>query len=278
MKDTGERHIIHHHFTNKSELYLHLIHIATYEYAKMFISGKRVLDYGCGSGYGSHMLSETAASVTGVDISKEAVDFADREYKSGNLNFKTIAELGNEKFDVITSFQVIEHVPDDKEYAGKLKQLLNPGGILIISTPDKKHRLFNYIQQPWNIYHLKEYTPETLEKLLKKYFRQVEILKIGSDADLIHEEIRRTRKQRIALLPSTLCIYPHALKIFLLNIQKKAFELLRKIRSGNNTQSQSQQYISTGFIGQYSHEDILLRKEMPYSTDLLAICKNEEQI
>ncbi len=276
MKDTGERHIIHHHFTNKSELYLHLMHIATYEYAKKFVEDKKVLDYGCGSGYGSHMLSETAASVTGVDISKEAVDFADREYKSGNLHFKTISELENEKFDIITSFQVIEHVPDDKEYAAALQKLLNPGGLLLISTPDKKHRLFNHIQQPWNIFHLKEYTPESLEKLLKKYFKQVEILKIGSDTDLIHEEIRRTRKQRIAVLPSTLIIYPRFLKVFLLNLQKKVFDILKRIR--NKKQSQSPQSSSTDLSGKYSHEDIVFSKELPYSTDLLAICKNEDPI
>ena len=276
MKDTGERHIIHQQFANKSELYLHLMHIATYEYSKKLVKDKKVLDYGCGSGYGSHMLSLTAGSVTGVDISKEAVDFANNEYNDPNLNFKTIAELGNEKFDVITSFQVIEHVPDDKKYTSALKQLLNPGGILIISTPDKKYRLFNYIQQPWNIFHLKEYTPESLEKLLKKYFKQVEILKIGSDSDLILEEIKRTKKQRIAVLPSTLSIYPYSLRVFLLNVQKRIFELLRKIRTGNKNPLRSEDNTSADFASQYSHEDIVFKKEMQYSTDLLAICKNEK--
>jgi ribosomal protein L11 methylase PrmA len=56
MKDTGERHILNENFNNKSELYLHLMHIATYEYAKNFVKNKKVLDYGCGSGYGTHML------------------------------------------------------------------------------------------------------------------------------------------------------------------------------------------------------------------------------
>lgn len=276
MKDTGERHIIHQQFTNTSELYLHLMHIATYEYAKNLVKDKKVLDYGCGSGYGSHMLSMNAASVTGVDISKEAVDFASKEYRAHNLNFKTIAELGNEKFDVITSFQVIEHVPDDKKYTSALKQLLNPGGIVIISTPDKKHRLFNYIQQPWNIFHLKEYTPESLEKLLKKCFAQVEILKIGSDSDLILEEIRRTRKQRIAVLPATLSIYPYPMRVFLLNVQKKMFELLRKIRKSTKNTDQVLDNTSVDFAAKYSHKDIVFKKDMKYSTDLLAICKSEE--
>lgn len=276
MKDTGERHIINQQFSNKSELYLHLMHIATYEYAKKLVKGKKVLDYGCGSGYGSHMLSESAASVTGVDISQEAVDFANNEYKAPNLDFKTIAELGNEKFDVITSFQVIEHVPDDKKYASAIGQLLNQGGIVLISTPDKKHRLFNYIQQPWNIFHLKEYTPQSLERLLKKYFTEVEILKIGSDSDLILEEIRRTRKQRIAVLPSTLAIYPYPLRVFLLNVQKKMFAFLRKMKGKKSTENHSENTDSSDFSQQYSYEDIVFEKEIRYSTDLLAICKNEE--
>lgn len=277
MKDTGERHIVNHHFTNKSELYLHLMHIATYEYAKTFVKGKKVLDYGCGSGYGSHMLSEKAESVTGVDISKEAVDFATQEYQSPNMNFKTISEIGAEKFDIITSFQVIEHVPEDKKYTFALKNLLKPGGILIISTPDKKHRLFKYIQQPWNIFHLKEYTPESLEKLLRNYFPNVDILKIGSDSDLVLEEIKRTKKERIFVLPSTLSVYPYFLRVFLLKLQKNIFHFLKKIKNGN-TQQIHLQNKTDNFVNKYSHEDIVFRKEMRYSTDLLAICRNEEEI
>ena len=275
MKDTGERHILSESFNNKSELYLHLMHIATYEYAKNFIKNKKVLDFGCGSGYGTHMLSENAESVIGVDISKEAIDYAKKEFSSSNLNFMTIPELGHKKFDVITSFQVIEHVPNDCEYTLNLRNLLNPGGILIISTPDKKHRLFKYIQQPWNVFHLKEYTPKSLEKLLLKYFKKVEILKIGSDSDLVLEEIKRTKKQRIAVLPSTLSIYPYFLRVFLLKLQKNVFDFIKKIKSGNK-HNPSQSFAKNNFESKYSYEDILFKKDMQYSTDLLAICTNEE--
>ncbi|ASK32586.1 hypothetical protein CEY12_21970 [Chryseobacterium sp. T16E-39] len=275
MKDTGERHILSENFNNKSELYLHLMHIATYEYARNFVKNKKVLDFGCGSGYGTHMLSENAGSIIGIDISTEAIDYAKKEYRASNLSFMTISELENEKFDIITSFQVIEHVPNDREYTAHLKKMLNPGGILMISTPDKKHRLFRYIQQPWNIFHLKEYTPDSLQKMLLKHFKKVELLKIGSESDLVLEEIKRTKKQRTITLPSTLFFYPYSLRVFLLKLQKNLFDFLKKIKSGNQ-QNVVQNTTKSDASSEYSFEDILFKEEMQYSTDLLAICKNEE--
>lgn len=272
MEDTGERHIPNGHFGNKSELYLHLLHIATYEYAENFVKNKTVLDFGCGSGYGTEMLSKNALKITGADISKEAVDYAKDTFNSPNLDFKTISELTDEKFDIITSFQVIEHVPNDIEYVIKLKKLLNPGGYLLISTPDKKHRLFNYIQKPWNIFHLKEYTPKSLETLLKKKFSKVEILKIGSDTDLVLHEITRTKKQKIITLPSTLFFYPEALRLFLLKSQKQLFDLKQKYRPGKK--SASEKKTEDNFASNYSSADIKFKKEMERSTDLFAICIN----
>src|ERR1035437_5222087 len=126
MKNTGERHIINSEFQNEADYYNHLMHIATYNYALKHVKGKRVLDYGCGSGYGSHILSSLADNVIAVYISFEAVDFAKMNYASCNLNFKHPAELSNERFDIITSFQVIEHASNENEYIKKLSDLLNP--------------------------------------------------------------------------------------------------------------------------------------------------------
>lgn len=275
MENTGERHILNENCNNKSEFYLHLMHIATYEYAKNFVKNKKVLDFGCGSGYGTELLSENAESIIGVDISKEAVNYAKKNYILPNLDFKTISELTDEKFDVITSFQVIEHVPNDIEYVTKLKKLLKPGGCLLISTPDKKHRLFNYIQKPWNIFHLKEYTPKSLESLLQKQFNKVDIFKIGSDSDLILEEISRTKKQKIITLPCTLFFYPNSLKIFLLQSLKQLFDLKQKYKSGINNSTTENNKVDN-FTSKYSFKDIIIRKEIEHSTDLFAICIKDE--
>ena len=112
MKEPIEWHILNQEINNEAENYNHLMHVATYKYALKFIENKRVLDYGCGSGYGSYFLSEKAKSVIGVDINPDAVLMAQKNYVSENLSFSEIKSLNEKDFDVITSFQVVEHVPD----------------------------------------------------------------------------------------------------------------------------------------------------------------------
>jgi 2-polyprenyl-3-methyl-5-hydroxy-6-metoxy-1,4-benzoquinol methylase len=270
VNNTGERHIINQEIIDETEYYIHLMHIATYQFALKYVQGKRVLDYGCGSGYGSQMLSSLADKVIGVDVSVEAIEFANRNYSSGNIIFKDISELGDEKFDVITSFQVIEHVTDDKEYIRKLKKMLNPDGCLLISTPDKKNRLFNFIQKPWNVFHLREYSGTSLTNLLLNYFTEVEVLNIGSEYDFVMKEISRTKKQRIITLPCTLIFYPDFLRIFLLNFQASIYKALNKLRKGKKIKKTFVH--QDDFKKKYSVEDIEINRSLTLSTDLLAIC------
>lgn len=273
MEKTDERHVVNPDIHNEAESYNHLMHIATYRFANKYAAGKRVLDYGCGTGYGSLMLSETAKHVTAVDLSKDAVDFAKQHYTANNLNFKTIPELTTEKFDVITSFQVIEHVPSDKEFIEKLKGLLNPNGYLLLSTPDKSIRLFNYIQKPWNVFHLKEYSRDSFSYLLQKYFTKVDVLKIGSRSDFVNREIVRIKKQRLISLPCTLFFYPNFLRVFLLNLQVSLYKTL-KGKKNEKASSNDDSGVKGNFKTEFTVEEIEVNNEVPFSTDLLAICLN----
>jgi 2-polyprenyl-3-methyl-5-hydroxy-6-metoxy-1,4-benzoquinol methylase len=273
MKNSGERHFLNEEINNEAEYYNHLMHIATYQFALKYVKDKRVLDYGCGSGYGSRMLSNIAEKVTAVDISEETINFAKSYYTANNLVFKNISELSDEKYDIITSFQVIEHVPDEKEYIKNLKSLLMPDGYLLISTPDKSNRIFNYIQKPWNIFHLKEYSGIDLNDLLRKFFPSVEILKIGSKYEFVIKEITRTRKQRLITLPCTLFFYPYPLRVFLLDFQViiyKKIKMFRKSKEALITDS----ILQNDFKTKYSVEDIYFANDMALWTDLLAICLN----
>ena len=270
LADTGERHILKTEFFDCADYYGHLLHIASYQFALQYVTGKKVLDYGCGSGYGAQILSENAQSVTGVDVSNEAVSYAKENFTSNNLTFKNIDELADEKFDVIVSFQVIEHVRNDKTYLKKLKELLNPGGILLLTTPDKENRLFNYIQKPWNKYHLKEYSAKSIETLIKQFFIDFEILKISSIPELVLPEIKRRKKQRIITLPATLFFYPNFLRVFLLDFQvwlyQKVSAILKKkpiISSGEKP----------SFL-KYSVEDIIISTDVEFSTDLMLILRH----
>jgi 2-polyprenyl-3-methyl-5-hydroxy-6-metoxy-1,4-benzoquinol methylase len=268
MKEPIEWHILNQEINNEAENYNHLMHVATYKYGLKFIENKRVLDYGCGSGYGSYFLSEKAKSVIGVDINPDAVLMAQKNYVSENLSFSEIKSLNEKDFDVITSFQVVEHVPDAILYIKFLKSLLAPNGVLLITTPNCKNRIFKYIQSPWNEHHLKEYSRSSFEKLLQKGFNNYEILCIGSNNEFALEEIKRTKKQRLVSIFATFSIYPYFLRVFLLRLFTWFFELLRRFKKSSikNT-SQIENTIK------YSIDDIIISKNVKYETDFLAICK-----
>ncbi|MFA5356536.1 MAG: class I SAM-dependent methyltransferase [Candidatus Omnitrophota bacterium] len=154
-------------------------HLCAYEFAGRFVKGKAVLDIGCGEGYGSHYLAGSAKNVTGIDYSKEAIEHAKNKYPLDNLAFYSvnIKELDSikDKFDIICSFQVIEHLEDPGGFLGNVKGLLSPGGVFICSTPNRLDASPNS-DKPANRFHVKEYLFDEFMLLLGEYFDSVEPL------------------------------------------------------------------------------------------------------
>src|SRR4051812_26356760 len=92
------------------------MHMARYRLVEPRVGRLRVLDAACGSGYGSAFLARRADYVLGMDISNEAVSDARDRYRAPNLEFATgnveCLPLEDQSFDVITSFETLEHVDD----------------------------------------------------------------------------------------------------------------------------------------------------------------------
>ncbi|HQP91397.1 MAG TPA: class I SAM-dependent methyltransferase, partial [Candidatus Omnitrophota bacterium] len=143
-------------------------HYAAYKYASGFSKGKKVLDAGCGMGYGSAVLSENAFLCIGVDRCPEAVDFAKKTYKADNLYFLGMAveQLGfkDGAFDLISSLQVIEHLTDPVKYLNEATRVLDKDGVFIVSTPNKERSGGSL--NPLNPYHTREFSGRELESLL----------------------------------------------------------------------------------------------------------------
>ena len=116
-------------------------HLHRYALALELSKGKNVLDIASGEGYGSYLLSMLAKSVVGVDISKEAILHSSMKYIKSNLTFLCGSAdripCESHSFDLVVSFETIEHHDKHEEMLQEIKRVLKPDGILILSSPEK---------------------------------------------------------------------------------------------------------------------------------------------
>jgi SAM-dependent methyltransferase len=151
------------------------LHLKRYRFAEQWCTGAEVLDAACGVGYGSAELARTARRVLGVDVDPDAVEYARSRYSAPNVEFAVmdLAELDLEdgSFDVVCAFEAIEHVPDGEAVLRELARVLRAGGALLLSTP----RVDRTTETPENPFHAVEYAPGDLERLLRRFFEQVEL-------------------------------------------------------------------------------------------------------
>ncbi len=166
-------------------------HFARYVLSSRFASQRRVLDVGCGSGYGSAELSRTAQSVTGIDVSTDAIAYARREFPLDNLRFIAASASSlpfpNEAFELITAFEVIEHLEDWNNLILEAQRVLTDEGLFIVSTPNKSYYLESRGSEGENPYHVHEFEAAEFERELAKVFPSVYLfLQNRSEAMVFH--------------------------------------------------------------------------------------------
>ena len=167
MDFTGER------FTPECVREIWYEHWHRYVFARKLAQGKRVLDAACGEGYGSALLADVAASVVGADISEEAIAHARSRYSDRtNLRFEradaTQLDVAPGSFDLIVSFETLEHVAAQEALVAGFARALTEDGILIISSPDKK--TYSDDRGFSNEFHVRELYREELADLLRPHF------------------------------------------------------------------------------------------------------------
>jgi SAM-dependent methyltransferase len=222
LEPTGERMIVEHYRASPETYVIYLLHVATYRFAEQFTQGKRVLDYGCGSGYGAAQIAQSAAHVVAVDVAEDAITYARHRFASMNLEFHCInptvpLPFDDASFEVVLSFQVLEHVLDTESYISEIRRVLAPGGRLVLVTPDRSTRLL-WRQRPWNRWHVHEYGRGELRDLVRGHFSHVDVLGMTASSDMIGIELRRCSSVKWMTLPFTLPGLPNRWRIAGLNL------------------------------------------------------------
>jgi glycosyltransferase involved in cell wall biosynthesis/2-polyprenyl-3-methyl-5-hydroxy-6-metoxy-1,4-benzoquinol methylase len=153
-------------------------HFPRYQLAGSLAHQKTILDLGCGTGYGTALLArKDAASVLGLDIDQSAIEWAEHAHRENNLSFCVRSDLGagytSESFDLITCFEMIEHVTEPVQRAtiASVARLLKKNGILLISTPNPVVTKL-YGENP---FHLREMTGDEFLALLSEHFKHIRI-------------------------------------------------------------------------------------------------------
>ncbi len=153
-------------------------HLHRYAMAREYVQGKDVLDIACGEGYGSNLLAERASLVIGVDISEQAIRHAESKYADkSNLRFfkGTCTDIPSPEctFDVVVSFETIEHIEQQEGFLQEVRRVLKQDGLFIVSSPNADEYMHGNAEK--NPFHQKELTREGFQSLLAKYFVRIDL-------------------------------------------------------------------------------------------------------
>jgi 2-polyprenyl-3-methyl-5-hydroxy-6-metoxy-1,4-benzoquinol methylase len=171
-------------------------HLARYRFAlEQIPEGVRGLDAGCGSGYGTHLLSQKSAFTLGIDYAPHALDYARAHYAGERLAFVAMnchrLALRNASFDWIVSLELFEHLEHADEFLAECRRVLRPEGRLILSTPNRASWDVHMrsIQQEYE-YHINMMDKTALHAALRKHFAEIELYGQWRSGNWLHSTLR----------------------------------------------------------------------------------------
>ena len=189
--------------------------LGRYAFAARFLGPEaRVLDLACGCGYGAAHLSEAPRrTVIGLDQSGEATGYGRSRYGSSRLHFlracAAAVPLKSQSLDGVVALEMIEHVEDAKGVLSEIHRLLKPGGVCVVSTPNRF--VTGTVEKPSNPYHVREYSPDEFRALLRQSFCEFSLYgqdvtpaskvlrenmaRIWHNLSLLHDQIHATRSR-----------------------------------------------------------------------------------
>ena len=231
--------------------------LKAYIAAKPWVSGK-LLEIGCGEGRGVEELLPLADSYLGLDKIGEVITMLQEKHPGVEFQQAVIPPFSgfpDNTYDTIVSFQVIEHIPDDRLFLQEIYRMLKPGGKVVISTPNFTHTLS---RNPW---HEREYYPQQLIDLASGIFDKVEAKGIGGNQKVWdYHEANRKSVQKI--MRFDIFDLQHKLPA---SVLRMPYEILNRMNRKKLHQEQGKSVV------EITHEDFPLVEDPSKGLDLFYI-------
>lgn len=216
-----------------------------------------LLEVGCGEGRGVAWLMPKVEKFSAIDKIDAVVESLKRKFPQANFISGNIPPLpyDDNTFDCVVSFQVIEHIADDHLYLKEISRVLKPGGLALITTPNRPMSLS---RNPW---HEREYTADELTSLAKKYFSKVEMKGITGN-EKVMQYYDRNKKSVDKLMRWDIFDLQHKLPASVLRVP---YEMLNRLNRNKLKDA------ADDLVASIRHEDYLLSDEPTQSLDLFLI-------
>lgn len=230
-----------------------------YVVAQDYIKGD-VLEVGCGEGRGVQTLIGRSKTFTAVDKIQPVIETLQKRFPTGrfmSMNIPPLSSLTDNAYDVVVSFQVIEHIRNDSLFLKEIHRVLKPGGTALVTTPNRKMSLS---RNPW---HIREYLPSELETLAHKFFREVTMKGITGNAKVM-DYYQENKKSVERFTRWDFLNLQHRLPAWVLRMP---YEILNRWNR-NNLQAADH-----SLVKDISHEDYVVVNDASDALDLLLIVK-----
>jgi SAM-dependent methyltransferase len=228
-----------------------------YVLAPQYVKGD-LLEVGCGEGRGIDWLLPAITSYTAIDKIAPVVEKLQLKYPKGKFlsgNIPPLSAFADNSFDSVVSFQVIEHIQDDRLFLQEIHRVLKPGGIALLTTPN---RPLSLSRNPW---HIREYTAQELTSLAKQFFTEVTMKGITGNAKVM-EYHARNKKSVDSLMRWDIFNLQYKLPASMLRVP---YEFMNRLNRNKLKGSNDQLVMSI------TQEDYLLTDDAHHALDLFLI-------
>ncbi len=231
-------------------------HVFAYNEAAKRISGK-VLEIGCGTGYGISILASKADEYFAVDKFVANLEQLPENVHFTQMHVPELKPFNDNTFDFVISFQVIEHIENDHLYLKEIYRVLKPGGVFIFTTPNKAMSLTR------NPYHVREYSVTEMHKITGQYFKDYQLLGVYGN-EKVEEYYEENKKGVKKITRFDILNLQYRLPRWALQIPYDIANRLNRLMLAKSNK---------GLVANVSANDFFLKEADEFCHDYFGVCK-----